>query len=570
VAAADLSLIAYGDVVAGCERCALAATRTQVVFGTGSPDADLMFVGEAPGFHEDKQGVPFVGAAGQLLSKLLAGIGLAREDVYIANVLKCLRYHAQVQLGDGSWERIGRLVRSKYSGDVMSVDAEGNLVRRRVTGWHATLLGDRRVYRMTFRAAKPNSTGGAAVELTGDHPVLTERGYVAVDELLTTDRIATGQGLSAVAHDVVCGSLLGDASINAASSYLQLAHSDHQSAYAEWKADLLAELQPSVTHLAVAAVAGGSRTYGAVHVRSKATRALRILRGDFYGTSKVVPHWVEQELNPRMLTVWFLDDGHMRKRTGRRPLAEIASNAFDEGSLQILLRGLARLGLPAKAARGRIYFGADASHALSKLIAPFTPPSMRYKLDPDVEREIPYRPELLEPGPRKALFDAVVVEDITETPRTDTTFFCLDVEETHNFVTAGGVVHNCRPPGNRDPQPDEIEACEGHLFRQIELIQPKVVATLGNFATKLLSGKPAGITRVHGQEQEVVLGGRSVLLYPLFHPAAALYTPRTLDVLQADFARLPGLLGRPSESPSAETEPVAEPSAAQPVQLGLF
>jgi DNA polymerase len=131
-------------------------------------------------------------------------------------------------------------------------------------------------------------------------------------------------------------------------------------------------------------------------------------------------------------------------------------------------------------------------------------------------------------------------------------------------------VLKCRPPGNRDPQPDEIEACEGHLFRQIELIRPKVVATLGNFATKLLSGKPAGITRVHGQEQEVVLGGRSVLLYPLFHPAAALYTPRTLDVLQADFARLPDLLGRPSEPLATALEPVAEPAAAQPVQLDLF
>jgi DNA polymerase len=215
VAAADLSLIAYGDVVAGCERCALAKTRTQVVFGSGSPTADLMFVGEAPGFHEDKQGVPFVGAAGQLLAKLLAEIGLAREDVYICNTLKC------------------------------------------------------------------------------------------------------------------------------------------------------------------------------------------------------------------------------------------------------------------------------------------------------------------------------------------------------------------RPPGNRDPQPDEIEACEGHLFRQIELIEPKVVATLGNFATKLLSGKPTGITRVHGQEQEVSLGGRTVLLYPLFHPAAALYTPRTLDVLQADFARLPDLLGR-SVEPPAPPEPVAPVAAAQPVQLGLF
>jgi len=215
VSAADLSLIAYGDVVAGCERCSLAKTRTQVVFGVGSHTADLMFVGEAPGFHEDKQGIPFVGAAGQLLSNLLVEIGLSRDEVYIANVLKC------------------------------------------------------------------------------------------------------------------------------------------------------------------------------------------------------------------------------------------------------------------------------------------------------------------------------------------------------------------RPPGNRDPLPDEIEACEGHLFRQIELIQPRVVATLGNFATKLLSGKPTGITRVHGQEQEVVLGGRSVLLYPLFHPAAALYTPRTLDVLKADFARLPDLLGRPKEPPPAP-EPEPAPTSAQPVQLGLF
>src|SRR4029077_10965916 len=88
-AAAELSLIAYGDMVAGCRRCALAQTRTQVVFGSGSPDADLMFVGEAPGFHEDKQGVPFVAAAGQLLGKLLSGIGMTRDDVFVANVLKC-------------------------------------------------------------------------------------------------------------------------------------------------------------------------------------------------------------------------------------------------------------------------------------------------------------------------------------------------------------------------------------------------------------------------------------------------------------------------------------------------
>jgi len=219
-AAADLSLLAYGDQVAGCTRCALAKTRTQVVFGTGSPTAELMFVGEAPGFHEDKNGIPFVGAAGKLLSKLLDGIGLSRDDVYICNTVKC------------------------------------------------------------------------------------------------------------------------------------------------------------------------------------------------------------------------------------------------------------------------------------------------------------------------------------------------------------------RPPGNRNPLPEELEACETHLFRQIEIIQPRLVATLGNFATKLLSGKPAGITQVHGREQQVVLGGRPVTLYPIFHPAAALYTPRMLQVLEEDFRRIPELLGLgpapvPAPVPNERAAPPPAP-AEQPVQRGLF
>ena len=130
-------------------------------------------------------------------------------------------------------------------------------------------------------------------------------------------------------------------------------------------------------------------------------------------------------------------------------------------------------------------------------------------------------------------------------------------------------VLKCRPPGNRDPQPDEIEACESHLFRQIELIEPAVVATLGNFATKLLSGRPTGITRVHGQEQETTLGGRRVLLYPIYHPAAALYTPRMLEVLKSDFARLPELLGREIVPPEPALA-VAAGSAEPAVQLGLF
>jgi uracil-DNA glycosylase len=137
---------------------------------------------------------------------------------------------------------------------------------------------------------------------------------------------------------------------------------------------------------------------------------------------------------------------------------------------------------------------------------------------------------------------------------------------TRDLVFVANVL-KCRPPGNRDPMPDEIEACESHLFKQVELIQPKIVATLGNFSTKLLSGKQLGITRVHGQEQEVTLGSRSVLLYPLYHPAAALYTPSMLTVLQEDFRRIPELLGRAVEP---EPEPAPLLAAEPAVQLGLF
>ncbi len=105
-------------------------------------------------------------------------------------------------------------------------------------------------------------------------------------------------------------------------------------------------------------------------------------------------------------------------------------------------------------------------------------------------------------------------------------------------------VLKCHPPQNRDPQPVEIENCKEYLYRQVELIQPNVICTLGNFSTKLLRNDPAGITRVHGQSEVLTLGRRAVRLYPIFHPAAALYTPRMLETLREDFARLPDLIAQ--------------------------
>ena len=115
-----------------------------------------------------------------------------------------------------------------------------------------------------------------------------------------------------------------------------------------------------------------------------------------------------------------------------------------------------------------------------------------------------------------------------------------------------------RPPGNRDPQPLEIEACRPYLFEQVRLIEPRVVCTLGNFATKLLSGNPAGITKVRGTPQVHDLGGRSVFLLPLFHPAAALRTPAVKETLRGDFASIPGLLAGPAPAAGPSPDEVAE------------
>jgi uracil-DNA glycosylase family 4 len=147
-------------------------------------------------------------------------------------------------------------------------------------------------------------------------------------------------------------------------------------------------------------------------------------------------------------------------------------------------------------------------------------------------------------------------------------------------------VLKCRPPDNRDPHPNEIASCQDYLMRQVQLIEPVVICTLGNFSTKLLRADTTGISRLHGRAETRTIGPRAVRLYPLFHPAAALYTPSMLETLRADIQRLPELLalGPPEQpEPVADlTEPEFEPEVLEPeaplaavepvpaAQLGLF
>lgn len=125
-------------------------------------------------------------------------------------------------------------------------------------------------------------------------------------------------------------------------------------------------------------------------------------------------------------------------------------------------------------------------------------------------------------------------------------------------------VLKCRPPENRDPNPAEVANCSPWLEGQIALIRPSLVVTLGNFATRLLRGSPEGIGKVRGREEVIELGQLRVRLYPVFHPAAALYRRPNLAILEEDFARIPALVAMgPPEQP-ALNEQTGDGSAAAP------
>ena len=129
-------------------------------------------------------------------------------------------------------------------------------------------------------------------------------------------------------------------------------------------------------------------------------------------------------------------------------------------------------------------------------------------------------------------------------------------------------VVKCRPPDNRDPLPAEIEACTPHLMDQVAVIRPRVVCTLGRFATRLLADTELSISSIHGKAKDVTIAGVDTTIFPVFHPAAALYTPANRKVLEEDFAKLRRLLSAepdagPSEGQTAEQPAVAksEPAA---------
>jgi uracil-DNA glycosylase len=145
----------------------------------------------------------------------------------------------------------------------------------------------------------------------------------------------------------------------------------------------------------------------------------------------------------------------------------------------------------------------------------------------------------------------------------------IGLERREVYVTT---LVKCRPAGTQSPAAEEIGACRDKLERQVELVRPRVVAAVGDLATRALAGGGHGVSQAHGQARRAVIAGCEVSLLPLYHPAAALHNARLLPALEADVQQLGELLGRAPvvRAPQPAAPPPAEPANSDDQQLGLF
>jgi len=511
-------------------------------------------VGEAPGEQEERQRRPFVGPSGVELNKGLHMAGIDRRDCLITNALLCLTGDTKVRLADGSLERINKLVKDRYDGEVLSVDDGGCIVPRKVVGWHKNPRAGRRLYKVTTAGAKGNSRGIVGPILTEDHPVLTKRGWVQVGDLRPSDLVAVGdKALGPVGEAVAIGSLLGDGSVTQRS--LVVSHAEDQQEWLRAKAKVFNAFGCTVEETPIKEEGWQDR----VSFRTRPSRWFLQLQEQLEERKLT--------LSPRALAVWWLDDGYLRVRENRRISGEINQTKLDEETLDWLIGQLAALGITATRNKRRLYFPHDGMKAMSALISPLVPLSMQHKLLP--EHRGRYDAGMWRAQAVRHCWDTANVAAFT--PRPDVSVYCIDVEETANFLTADAVVHNCRPPKNRlrelltkinklnkemereykkkakeakkggesVPKPPDyiqspIDCCKPRLDKELEPFQHFI--TLGGTGTKAVTGANASVMKVRGglMHLEATMRTPERKVMPTLHPAFCLRQPRWFHVFRND------------------------------------
>jgi DNA polymerase I-like protein with 3'-5' exonuclease and polymerase domains/uracil-DNA glycosylase len=449
-----------------------------------------ILIGEGPGFNEVRFGRCFVGASGSEVDKILTKIGRPREEIYVGNATLCVDGSTNVRLGDGSLGRIDQLVKSRYSGLVQSVAADGSVVLRRVIGWYRNKRGLREMREVSTRGAQ--HTGGLGrihTTMTEDHPVLTPEGWKVAGEL-NGGSIATGDlDPGHIGQQIAYGTLLGDGTLQRGS--LIVRHAVDQAEYAMLKGQALSGIGIGL----IEAPPHGNQVQRQVGFRTKAGLWGHALRSSFYPDGKKrIPKEVISNASILLFAIWYLDDGSMshRAESGRKPRAEICGVAFPEEDLLAASASLRSLGFENRVYRGRIQFGVEASAKFSRAIARFVPPSMSYKLRPE-DRDL-YDPTTFQAAsaiPFFAKADSVFVSPRGK--REQSAVYCLEVEDTHNFITPAAVIHNCIPkPGSTDVHRNQAAAaCRERMQRELSQFPGIPILTLGAVAARSVIPKEA-------------------------------------------------------------------------------
>lgn len=558
--------------LSNCQRCKLAKLgRSQVVFGVGNPQASIMFVGEAPGFYEDQKGEPFVGAAGKLLNDLLQSAGLSRSEIYIANVIKCfisprvLIYTAtgykpikDIRVGDLVLTHTGRFRKVTY-------------VRPQ-----EVLPRGSRVVHLTIRPQSEDRRRPVQITVTPEHPFLINGKWTVAREIQPGDRVAMLGD-----HCEVCGK----AFFVRYNRYEQRTYRTCSSTCHNRRVFHGPEAKEKLRETMLRQYAEGLRDPWAITARANTrTRALVAA-----GVAKIQRMTAEERYRGRIAIAQRITEGN-----GKHPIG------YGEQELKAVLQDIGmpfvhHFAFPDSAftydfclpdekilieVRGPAFANREAQ--ARALVKTAEAEQRGYLVLSVWWQEAVHHPNLVRGLLERVLKnhhgEYVFIEaTVTKVNHRQTyrafPLYNIGVDEDESYIAAGIVSHNCRPPNNRDPEPDEVETCKPFLMEQISLIKPKLVCTLGNWATQTLMERKVGITKVRGQAFYL----QDFVLFPLFHPAAALHQGSLLEPLREDFKKLKAYLdkmraepapdpkqsGTDQASPEAKSEPPA-------TQMSLF
>jgi uracil-DNA glycosylase family 4 len=511
------ALRAQEQALQGCRRCKLCEGRTTIVFGSGSARAELVVIGEGPGADEDAQGKPFVGRAGQLLTKMLESVNLSRDEVYITNAVKCFISPRVLVYTAGGYKPIKDI----RTGDLV-LTHRGRFRPVTYVRPPETLRKGSEVIRLSI---KPDEDRRKLLHLTvtPEHPFLIAGAWKPAEAIENGDRVTTlGDRCE------VCGrAYFVRYNRYESRTYRTCSYRCHnQRVYhspdvrEKIRRTMLAQYATGVRDAASIARHANQRTRELVALGQ--AKIQQLTRAERYRGRVVVAERITAGLRRGVVGFGEVELKAILDRLGVRyvHLFALPDTAFlfdfclPEHKILIEVRGPGFNGDTQLRAIGKEQLAKQHGYLVLNL---WWVQIIEY---PDTIEEF-LRRILRNHRGEYNFVDATVVAVTRRRTRADFRLYNIGVEEDESYVAAGVVSHNCRPPGNRNPEPDELAACAPFLAAQLGVLQPKVVIALGSVAAQALLKTREPIGKLRGRLHP--FGG--AVLIPTFHPAFLLRNP---------------------------------------------